>query len=280
MGLGKPTDLEQKNKHQLRILVVDDDDLNRRMMKVLLGREGYDVDLASNGLEALDAVKYQRFDIVFMDLQMPVMDGVEASRRIRDWEKGAFHTFIVALTASYLPEEGHILYAAGIDNYIAKPFEIEHIQRMLRYINDAQTESSLSPVVQTPPIAEIASSNAILDVRLGLRRVGGDGDVYKELLTDFLNELPAKLGDFERYFLERDMPTLGRAAHNLRGVAANLGAMRLSDCAGKLDKQCNDGYTESIEGLILEVKETGSRLQDVVRNFLAGAEVVESLSQV
>jgi CheY-like chemotaxis protein/HPt (histidine-containing phosphotransfer) domain-containing protein len=280
MGLGKPTDLEQNNKPQLRILVVDDDDLNRRMMKVLLGREGYNVDLAANGLEALDAVKYQRYDLVFMDLQMPVMDGVESSRRIRDWEKDASHTFIVALTASYLPEEGHILYAAGIDNYISKPFEIEHIQRMLRYIHDTRTEASASPAVQMPPIAEIASSHELLDVRLGLRRVGGDEAVYKELLNDFLSELPSKLNDFERHFLERDMPTLGRLAHNLKGVAANLGAMRLSECAGKLDKQCNEGYTESIEGLILEVKETGSRLQDVVRNFLTGATVVEGLSQV
>src|SRR5512138_1836458 len=104
----------------LRILVVDDDDLNRRMMQILLTREGHHVDLASNGMDALDAVKYHKFDIVFMDLQMPTMDGVEASRRIRQWENGGLHTFIVALTASYLPEEGHLLFDAGIDNYIAK----------------------------------------------------------------------------------------------------------------------------------------------------------------
>src|SRR5512138_447818 len=97
----------------LRILVVDDDDLNRRMMQILLTREGHHVDLAADGMEALDAVKYQEFDIVFMDLQMPTMDGVEASQRIRDWENGGRQTFIVALTASYMPEEGHILFSAG-----------------------------------------------------------------------------------------------------------------------------------------------------------------------
>lgn len=73
------------------------------------------------------------------------------------------------------------------------------------------------------------------------------------------------------------MPGLGTTAHNLKGVAANLGAMRLSESAAKLDKQCNDGYTESIEGLILEINDVGSRLQDVVRDFLAGANIVESL---
>src|SRR5215216_7314395 len=119
----------------LKILVVDDDELNRRMMQILLTREGHHVDLASNGMDALDAVKYQKFDIVFMDLQMPTMDGIEASRRIRQWENGGMHTFIVALTASYLPEQGQTLFDAGIDNYIAKPFEVEHIKRMLGLIS-------------------------------------------------------------------------------------------------------------------------------------------------
>ena len=105
-----------------KILVVDDDALNQRMMKLILTREGYDVDLASNGLEAFDAIKFHHYDVVFMDLQMPVMDGIEASRRIREWENGGRKTFIVALTASYLPEKGHVLFEAGIDNYISKPF--------------------------------------------------------------------------------------------------------------------------------------------------------------
>ena len=143
----KTTDSEKNEQPQLKILVVDDDDINRRLMKVLLGREGYDVDLAANGMEALDAVKYQRYNIVFMDLQMPVMDGVEASRRIREWEEGASPTFLVALTASYLPEEGQILYEAGIDNYISKPFQLEHVQRMLKYISNARLNS---PIAQKP----------------------------------------------------------------------------------------------------------------------------------
>jgi CheY-like chemotaxis protein len=90
---------------RLRILVVDDDLLTQRMMQILLGREGHQVEVVSNGLEAFDAVKYQRFDLVFMDLMMPIMDGLEASCRIRDWEDGGQHTFIVALTARYLPEK-------------------------------------------------------------------------------------------------------------------------------------------------------------------------------
>jgi CheY-like chemotaxis protein len=163
MGVERLTDTTTNDKSSMKILVVDDDDLNRHMMKILLGREGYNVDLACNGLEALDAVKYHQYNMVLMDLQMPIMDGVEASRRIRDWEKGGPRTFIVALTASYLPSEGHTLYEAGIDNYISKPFEIEHIQRMLTYLSAVRINSLDG---QTPLNPERGLSNENLNVTL------------------------------------------------------------------------------------------------------------------
>ena len=126
----------------LKVLVADDDLLNQRMMQVLLKHEGHTVDVVSNGLEAFDAVKFQKFDIVLMDLRMPVMDGIEASHRIREWENGGQHTFIVALTAGYLPENGQRLFEAGIDNYLPKPFEMEHLQRMLKYRADARSTAA------------------------------------------------------------------------------------------------------------------------------------------
>ncbi|HET9913551.1 MAG TPA: response regulator [Anaerolineales bacterium] len=116
----------------MRILVVDDDLLNQQLMQILLEQEGHHVEAASNGLEAFESIKRQQFDIVFMDLNMPVMDGRQASRRIREWENGSRRTFIVALTASYLPDERQGLREAGVDNYIAKPFEVRHIQQLLR----------------------------------------------------------------------------------------------------------------------------------------------------
>jgi CheY-like chemotaxis protein len=82
-------------------------------------------------------VKRNQFDIVFMDLNMPDMDGIEASRQIRAWEKGDSHTFIVALTASYLPEIGEALFDAGMDNYISKPLEVAQVQRLLKYSSPA-----------------------------------------------------------------------------------------------------------------------------------------------
>jgi len=137
MGLVLDKPLEAEKALSLKILVVDDDALGRRLMHLILTKEGHRVDVAANGLEAVEAVKQNQFDIVFMDLNMPDMGGMEASRKIRDWENGDSHTFIVALTASYLPEIGQSLFDSGMDNYISKPLDVAQVQRLLKYSSPA-----------------------------------------------------------------------------------------------------------------------------------------------
>ena len=267
MGLVRPDLVTGAEIPHLAILVVDDDELNRRMMHILLSREGHQVELASNGLEAFNMVKSKRFDMVFMDLQMPVMDGVEASQKIREWENGGVRTFIVALTASYLPERGEKLFEAGIDNYIPKPFELVHIQRMLKYRADAIRASNLDvKVVRNEEI----SISEVLDFQQGVKRVGGDVDTYWELLGDFIQELPEKLDAMQNYFTARDMDGLSRAAHNLKGVTANLGILQLSEYADRLDTESSSGYTDSIGETLKEIKAVGSKLGEVAQIFLSG----------
>ena len=260
---------------QLKILVVDDDVLNQRMMQLLLTRQGHLVDLAANGLEAFEAVKLQRYDVVFMDLQMPVMDGIEASRRIREWENGGHHTFIVALTASYLPEEGHVLFEAGIDNYVAKPFEISHIQQLLRY--GFRARSVAQPDQLASKVHDILSDK-VLDIRKGILQVGGDEDTYRELLGDFIEGLPERVQTIQHFSAEMDLTGLSRAAHNLKGIAANLGASQLSECARQLDRQSVEGYDESLSNLIQEIQLAISRLLQISNDFLAEKKIrVESV---
>ena len=268
MGLVKTDRVTDAEVPHLAILVVDDDDLNRRMMHILLTREGHRVELASNGLEAFNMIKLKSFDMVFMDLQMPVMDGVEASQKIREWENGGPRTFIVALTASYLPERGEKLFEAGIDNYIPKPFELVHIQRMLKYRAEAILSSSLHVnAVRNDEISIID----VLDFQQGVKRVGGDVDTYWELLGDFIQELPEKLNAMQNYFAVKDMDGLSRAAHNLKGVTANLGILQLSEYADRLDTQSSSGYTDSIGETLKEIKAAGSKLGEVAQIFLSGS---------
>jgi CheY-like chemotaxis protein/HPt (histidine-containing phosphotransfer) domain-containing protein len=280
MEIGFVMDFTAENKSgiekipQLKILVVDDDVLNQRMMQLLLMREGHRVDLAFNGLEAFEAIKIQKYDLVFMDLQMPVMDGIEASHRIRTWENGGQHTFIVALTASYLPEEGHVLFEAGIDNYISKPFEMEQIQRLLKYSFQARpSNSSDQPII----LGQELGPEKVLDIQTGIAQVGGDEAIYRELLSDFVEGLPKRLRTIVHFYAKKNLVELSRAAHNLTGVAANLGASQLSACARKLDKQSIEGYTESLNSLIQEIQLVVGELLKVSNNFLAEKQIsVES----
>jgi two-component system sensor histidine kinase BarA len=251
---------------QLKILVVDDDVLSQRMMRVLLTREGHQVDTVSSGSEALDAIKLQKYDIIFMDLQMPGMDGIQVSRRIREWENGSQHTFIVALTASYLPEKGQTLFEAGIDNYISKPFELEHIQRLLKYSVKARL---IARFEQSAEQGQKPRSDAVLDVQRGIEQVGGDVDTYRELLSDFAAGLPERLRTIQQFVAKMDLEGLSRAAHNLHGIAASLGALQLSEYARKLDKESSEGYTESIDPLLQEIQLIVGKLLEFSNNFLA-----------
>lgn len=251
----------------LSILVVDDDELNQRMMRLLLKRDGHMVECVSNGLEALNAVKSQSFDMILMDLQMPVMDGVEASRSIREWESDGGHTFIVALTASYLPEKGRELFEAGIDNYMSKPFEVEHLRHILQYgleNRKAQAASSAS----RPEVTMLAGDQEF-DYQIGVQRVGGDLEIYKELLNDFVQELPWKLENMRSCFANKDMESLFRAAHNLKGVSANLGALQLSEHARRLEKQVSESYTEVIENMLNDITTTSDKLKENATLFLS-----------
>lgn len=251
----------------LTILVVDDDELNQRMMRLILQREGHRVESAYNGEEAIQALKAGAFDMILMDLQMPVMDGLEASRRIRALENGKGRTFIVALTASYLPERGRELFEAGIDNYMSKPFEVGHLRNILQHGLEKREIEILSEMAE--PVSAPPATALDLDFQVGIQRVGGDSAVYKDLLGDFINELPDKLDQFWSCYRNGDMDGLYRAAHNLKGVSANLGALRLSAQAQRLEKQVTQGYTELLEALLNDISPLIRKLKETAANYFA-----------
>jgi two-component system sensor histidine kinase/response regulator len=259
--------MNTSNPVQIKILVADDDVVNQQMMEVVLGARGHVVEFASNGLEALNAIQETRFDIVFMDLQMPFMDGVESSRKIREWEKNSgYSTYIVALTASFMPERGQELFEAGIDNYIAKPFNVDQIYRMVGYCISASLESSRHNSA-TPSGSEFKSE--MLDVQEGLQRLGGDVDMYASLLAGFIRELPDRLDALERSLQSGDLHALSLTAHNLKGVSANLGALVLSGYAKKLESHIESGYTASLAPLVAELIQSGIQLEKASQVYLS-----------
>ena len=113
----------------------------------------------------------------------------------------------------------------------------------------------------------------VLDFQKGIVQVGGDENMYRELLSDFIEGLPKRLRAIQNFYVEKDLVELSRTAHNLSGIAANLGASQLSDCAKKLDKQSAEGYTESLHELIQEIQLVVGGLLEFSNSFLAEKQV-------
>ncbi len=126
-----PFDAQMAERLPLRILLVEDNMINQKLALRLLARMGYRADVAGNGLEALQAVQRQPYDVVLMDVQMPEMDGLEATRRIRS-SPSLGEVRIIAMTASAMQEDKDACYAAGMDDYVSKPVRVEELVKALR----------------------------------------------------------------------------------------------------------------------------------------------------
>ncbi len=260
--------MDQPKQH-LIILVVDDDDLNQQMMTILLSGQGYVVKTASNGQEALDAITSSNFDLVFMDLQLPDMNGLEASRRIREWEAGRTRLPIIALTANDIPGAALEWLKAGVDDYIFKPYNLGQLSRMIMLYVDGQDK--LSSSLDGSSLTEIGADEVSFDPKLALLNFSNDSDAYKGLLKDFIASLPERIELMYEHQVACDLSGLSRKAHNLKGVSANLGAIRLTKLANRLERCCKENQPQLSENVLKEINESVSDLRIRVMDFLGSS---------
>ena len=235
---------------QPHILLVDDDELNRRMMGLLLSDQGYSYETASNGVEAVEAVQSQQFDLVLMDLQMPVLDGFEATQKIRAWENEDQHIPIVALTAMLFENEVELCLDAGMDDCVAKPFDTKKLISMVETLVNPSKKNDSSD--SDEPV--FGSATRLLDIENALPRFGNDFEHYREFINEFIDLLPEKLDGFRTAFESDDFETLSKQAHNLKGVSASLGAMQISNLAHDLDERSPNKDLEAIQELLTELE--------------------------
>ncbi len=202
----------------VRILAVDDEAANRLLLSRVLTLAGFEVREAVNGAHALEEIARYKPQLVFMDMRMPVMDGREATRRIREREKaGAQRTVIVSLTASALEHERNDLLEGGTDDVLTKPFVIEDLFEVI--------ERRLGVRFRTEEEAPAAEAGAPLafDLAAGLVRAGGDEVFYRRLLARFVRELGELVLNLQQLQKAGSTEELQRALHTARGNAATLG---------------------------------------------------------
>jgi len=245
-----------------RILLVEDNEINRQVGTELLEQEGLLVSIAVNGLEAVNMLEKEEFDLVLMDIQMPVMDGFEATREIR---KRSYKIPIVAMTANAMKHDVEQCLESGMDDHVGKPIDVQELFRTLR--KWLKFDSSAS---NTPPLPSINASKddsnpilANINVEAGIRRVGGNTAIYHKILLKFR----ANYADFiEKIATASNSGKQEEAihlAHTLKGVSGNLGAEELYKTVSKLERFIKEG-TENIDPYI---KQTHTELTKVLASI-------------
>jgi CheY-like chemotaxis protein/HPt (histidine-containing phosphotransfer) domain-containing protein len=219
------------------LLLVEDNPVNRRVATGMLTKLGHQVTEAQDGVEALEKLASGKFDLVLMDVQMPNMDGFEATRRIRQEQR--YDTLpIVAMTAHALKGDRERCLAVGMDDYLTKPIRADELKRIVERWLRAPRQSSDPPATASEPQGD---AFAVLDLPQALERMLGDRELLADAVSLLREDIPGRLSRLEAALREGALPDVNSAAHSIKGAVANLGADAMAESAKELEFAARDG---------------------------------------
>ena len=240
-----------------RILLVEDNIVNQRVAAGLLTRRGHDVTVAQHGGEALALLDRDTFDVVLMDLQMPVMSGIDATIAVRARERASGgHVRIVAMTAHAMSGDRERCLNAGMDGYLSKQID----PQMLFAVVEQEADGGDAPAGASP-----SAGPATFDEGALLNRVSGDAELMTDVIRVFLDDCPARLAAIKDAVTSRNPEELRAAAHALKGAAGNLSAIGLFDAAQVLERIGAESRMEAAEGAWRRLAVEASHVIDVLR---------------
>jgi signal transduction histidine kinase/CheY-like chemotaxis protein/HPt (histidine-containing phosphotransfer) domain-containing protein len=243
--------------HALRILLADDNEVNQQVGLWMLQQLGYRAEVASNGREVIDLMHQQSFDVVLMDVQMPEMDGWEATREIHRLWTDDTRPRIVAMTANALQGDREKCLEAGMDDYLSKPIRIEDLRAVLQ--KRGGVESTPSAMQNQPE----ASDEFDPEILAGLRKMQrpGQPDVVKRIVDLYLKNLPLGVAAIRAAHDARDARALEAAAHKLKGSSSTLGARRVLKLCTLLETIGRQGTTDDAADLVRDLEAAAAALQ-------------------
>jgi CheY-like chemotaxis protein len=249
--------LGQAATRPLKVLLAEDNKINQQLIVAMLRHAGHKVDVVENGEQVVEAVRNGGYDAVLMDVQMPVVDGTEATRRIRALAPPANSVVIIAVTANAMAGAREEYLALGMDDYLAKPIEPGMLLRKLAML-------SAEP---GPETGSAEPDTMVLDhSHLEALSCHLPSDDVRELLTLFPEQLDAHISSIEAFLAAGDLATLAREAHSLAGAASNYGAVKLTALAREIEKACEtsdvEGAARRAERLPALAEETCAGLRD------------------
>jgi PAS domain S-box-containing protein len=259
-----------------RILVADDNEVSRRIAARQLEQKGFLVESARDGKEAAEAARRTPFDLIFMDWVMPGMDGFEATRAIREQEKGTgWRVPIVAMTAMAMEGDREKCLEPGMDDYVRKPATVEELEAVLERWLAPPLKPRAAAAAPPPPAPaptpapgagdrENPLDESVLDSLAALQGEE-DGDIVAELTEIFVKETEPRLERLEGAVAAGDADVLHRESHGLKGTAASIGARRLAQVAKVMEEGGRAGSTEGAEALLRDLREEYARVKAALR---------------
>lgn len=275
-----------------KVLLVEDNITNQMVATIELKRLNLSVQLAENGREALDLIENQEFDMIFMDCQMPVMDGYEATRRIREQERSSDkHTTIVAMTANAMAEDRKRCLDAGMDDYITKPFEVDDLEKVVgRWLSSKGAGSQQrnetvkdNSQLSRESVAEASDAAALVDEMEGETAppeieeavldaeplVSRFGDAQaRKLCLAFLQDTQRRLERLDGLVSERQFEKIAKESHAIKGASGMIYALKLSSAAATLESAGRASDAEKSDRDFETLKECFLELEKSIAEFL------------
>ncbi len=249
---------------KLHILLAEDNTINQKVALRTLGKEGHTIVVAENGREAIEWLKAEKFDVVLMDVQMPIMDGLEATAAIRKKEEGTGQRLpIVAMTAHTMKGDRERCLAAGMDGYVSKPILVDELRKALI----AAVPTVVLPAAKAE--AEVVPDEEGFDEAEALASVDGDRDFLRELAETFLNDSPAWLAEIEAGMAARTALRVNRAAHVLKGATCYFGAPAVTRAAELLEQMAAGSDLVGCVAACADLTRKVERLQKDLTRFAA-----------
>ncbi len=245
----------KRTSSALRILLAEDNAMNQKVALRLLERLGYRADVATNGLEAIEALERQPYDVVLMDVQMPQLDGLDATRQICERWPPESRPHIIAMTANALPEDREACFAAGMNDYVAKPIRAEELGAALKRAKPLANGDAGSDGVGYVSLDDEALRN--------LRDLGGD-DFLGEVIGAFLADAPELIATLRRSLDAESNEELRRAAHTLKSNGATLGAEGFAELCRTLEQQAKSGELDGASELVDRIEQEYGPLEEAL----------------
>ena len=261
----EPDVLKSERPVGLRVLAAEDNAVNRRVIAAILAGAGIEAHIVEDGAQAVAALEKDRYDAVLMDVQMPIMDGLEATRTIRMMEraKGLPPVPVIALTAHAMPGDRERCIEAGMNEYISKPIDRQiFLEALYGLVQERGPAKGRHEKKMDENLFKVFAPEFLLE------NLGGDRDAAGEILADFTGELSAELTGIRERAAAGELRRAAEHAHTLKGAAGGIGGEEVEELALRAEKAGVGGDVDTLVLLIPELEAAFARLGEAIEEFL------------